>query len=297
MEPRAGFGPATPALPRLSDIIDLNRFRGYLDSKYSHPYSVAKYNYAVRFLDCYQNPAKLLNVPETIRPNVLKALISISKFTGEYTAFKDSLRQHGIKWCKPDSFTAFLNIVNNNHDSLLEWYHNANAVLRDNERVFLKFALHSGLRKSEAIEAFNMIIQLSKDGKLCEYHDKELRCLCHFKYPSLFLRCTKNTYITPIDENSVNEIAQCEPVTYSAIRKRLNRKGLTLRIKECRSYYASFLRNHGVLSESIDLVQGRIGKSVFVRNYLKLNLQSLSNEILSKLEEIEETKAETLIQQ
>jgi intergrase/recombinase len=37
-----------------------------------------------------------------------------------------------------------------------------------------------------------------------------------------------------------------------------------------RSYYATHLRQHGILAEYIDLLQGRIPKSVFARHYLKV---------------------------
>jgi len=60
-------------------------------------------------------------------------------------------------------------------------------------------------------------------------------------------------------------------VSYSAIRKRLARNRLNLRIKELRSYYATYLRQHGILAEYIDLLQGRIPKSVFARHYLKVD--------------------------
>lgn len=39
---------------------------------------------------------------------------------------------------------------------------------------------------------------------------------------------------------------------------------------ELRSYFATYLRQHGILAEYIDLLQGRIPKSVFARHYLKI---------------------------
>jgi intergrase/recombinase len=59
-------------------------------------------------------------------------------------------------------------------------------------------------------------------------------------------------------------------VSYSAIRKRLTRNNQKLRFKELRSYYATYLRQHGILAEYIDSVQERIPKSVFARHYLKV---------------------------
>lgn len=47
-------------------------------------------------------------------------------------------------------------------------------MLRDNERLFAKFLLHSGLRMSEAIASFNLIINLARENKLGEYYDENL---------------------------------------------------------------------------------------------------------------------------
>jgi hypothetical protein len=80
----------------------------------------------------------------------------------------------------------------------------------------------------------------------------------------------KNCYISILPKELIKEVCNSQPVTYSAIRKRLTRKKQTLRIKEQRSYFATFLRNHRILTEYVDLLQGRIPKSVFARNYLKV---------------------------
>ena len=123
---------------------------------------------------------------------------------------------------------------------------------------------------------------MSKDGKLSEYYNEELGILEHFKHGELFLRHTKNCYISIMTDAPVQQVANSQPISYSAIRKRLTRKKQTLRIKELRSYYATYLRKHGILTEYIDLIQGRIPKSVFARHYLKVeDLKELSSEVLA----------------
>lgn len=143
-------------------------------------------------------------------------------------------------------------------------------MLRDNERLFLKFTLLSGLRKSEAINSFNLITELARAGKLSEYFNEELGILEHFKHGDLFLRQTKKVYISIVTKELVSEIERSSKVSYSAIRKRLTRNNQNLRFKELRSYFATYLRQHGILAEYIDLLQGRIPKSVFARHYLKV---------------------------
>jgi len=86
----------------------------------------------------------------------------------------------------------------------------------------------------------------------------------------MFLTATKKLYISIVSKELIAEIAQSDKVSYSGIRKRIAMAKHNIRIKELRSYYATYLRNHGILSEYIDLLQGRIPKSVFARHYLKV---------------------------
>jgi intergrase/recombinase len=87
----------------------------------------------------------------------------------------------------------------------------------------------------------------------------------------MFLKATKKLYISIVPKTLVYEIAQSNKVSYPAIRKRITRAKHNIRIKELRSYFATYLRQHGILAEYIDLLQGRIPKSVFARHYLKVD--------------------------
>ena len=90
------------------------------------------------------------------------------------------------------------------------------------------------------------------------------------------------TYISIVTEGLVSEIAHSKPVSYYAIRKRIVTHNQTVRIKELRSYFATYLRQHGILAEYIDLLQGRIPKSVFARHYLKIeDLKTLVPQVLA----------------
>lgn len=143
------------------------------------------------------------------------------------------------------------------------------------------------------MNAFNLIIQLSKDEKLGEYYNEELGILEHFKHGSLFLRHTKNCYVSIVTKDLIQQIINSQPVSYFAVRKRLTVKKQTLRIKELRSYYATYLRKHGILSEYIDLIQGRIPKSVFARHYLKIeDLKELVSQVLAVTSTLEESLAQ-----
>ena len=55
----------------------------------------------------------------------------------------------------------------------------------------------------------------------------------------------------------------------------------------CRKIFATFLRNEGVESELIDLLQGRIPNSIFVRHYYRPDMSKF-DEIQEKLDKLHE---------
>jgi intergrase/recombinase len=263
-----GFEPTTFSLEGLPNI-DLVAYREYLNEKYSRQYACLMFGYIRKHHQCFLNPNELLKIPTSIRSNVLKAMVCFSKYASCYEEYKSKLKNSGIKWVSNDSaFTSFLRIVNNNHSDLGEWYSEMQKILRENEKLFLKFALVTGLRKAEAIKSFNLIISLHEEGNLDSYFKDGI--LEHFRYPELFFRKTKMAYISIAPEDLVSKITKSKPVSYFAMRKRIVTHKQRVRIKELRSYFATYLRQHGILAEYIDLLQGRIPKSVFARHYLKV---------------------------
>jgi intergrase/recombinase len=68
------------------------------------------------------------------------------------------------------------------------------------------------------------------------------------------------------------------------------RRKLKLILKELRSYHKSYIRQNGIISELVDVLAGRVPKSVFARHYLGEDMKSFSNQVL----EIEANLVETL---
>jgi hypothetical protein len=56
-------------------------------------------------------------------------------------------------------------------------------ILRDNEKLFLRFVLVTGLRKAEAQNSMGLIIKLFNEGKLEDYNNSELGMLEHWRFP------------------------------------------------------------------------------------------------------------------
>ena len=112
------------------------------------------------------------------------------------------------------------------------------------------------------------MIELKAVGKLSDYYNQEVSCLEHFKYPKLFFRRTKNCYISFVPKALIEEICSSQPVSYNAILCRVRRKNTTLKFKDLRSNHNSYLRKNGIISELVEILAGRVPKSVFCRHYL-----------------------------
>jgi intergrase/recombinase len=189
---------------------------------------------------------------------------------------------------KQDAFASFIRIYNNNSSDLLEWYHKAYNMLKPNEQTLLRLLVLSGVRKEEAITAFNKIRELGIHN-LPEYYNKEIQALEHFRYRESFLRTTKNVYVSIIPESLVLEICNSQTVTYPAILKRLRHSSLRCRLNELRDYFGTFMVRHGLIREEVDLLQGRIPPSIFIRHYWSPSFKELRDRTLKAISELEQT--------
>lgn len=219
--------------------------------------------------------------------NVLKALTALSKYFGFYTIFKEKIKNYGIKWSQSSSVDSFFRIINSQNSNILEWYNKVIKILDKDSSTYLKFALLSGMRRTEALNSFNLAIGLHKDRKLHQYYNEEIETLEHFRFRDVFLRRTKNVFISMVPRNMIAEIVRHRPITYDMIRKKLYRRHIPTRINELRDYYGTFMVRHGLIREEVDLLQGRIGKSIFIRHYWSPAIKELKDRVFKALEELE----------
>jgi len=236
-------------------------------------------SYAKRY--CYilesENIGQINSFPPTVKTDVIKSLIIVSKYIGCYEQFKVALKSYGVKTSRPDVFAAFIRIYNNKNADMGEWLNKVKPILRSEENLLLNFLKVTGLREGEGIASFNLIIELSKQGKLNEYFNPELGILEHFRYKKKFLRGTKNCYISIVCERLVVEIAKSQSVTYPGLIKRLQRHKIPSRISELRDYFGTFMIKHGLVAQETDLLCGRIPPSIFVRHYFSPAIRDLKN--------------------
>ncbi len=156
------------------------------------------------------NIKELDTLPTTIKPYAVKSLILISKYLGNYPQFKAKLSNYGIKISKPDSMTAFLRILGASDSDIIGYYKQLQTILKPHQALFSKFLLYSGQRTSEAINSWNLIIKLNAEGKLNNLYNEELGCTMQFKYGKMFLRGKKNSFITFITPEFLQQIANSQ---------------------------------------------------------------------------------------
>jgi len=283
-----GFEPGSIE-PKAPIIINWSEYKRYLLSKYARSYAVQLFEYSRKYYPLLNDVNSILLSKPTIRNNVINSLTALSRFVGIYNSFMAEMKVHGIKRVRPDPVQTFTRIFNSNaHKGLGEWYQDAVAVLKENKQLYLRFMLLSGVRAMEGVKSFNLIVELGSKYTE-EYYNENTGFLEHFKYPELFLRRSKNVYVSVVAKELLDEISRSNEISYNAIDKRLDRAVMPMRIKQLRSFYATKMREMGLLSEQIDLVQGRVGKSIFLQHYFKQDAKLLSSRILELLPKLEAT--------
>jgi hypothetical protein len=275
--------------PKTCESIDWQAFKQYLDNKYAKGYAMSIYEHSQKHLSLLTNVNGILSLKATARNNTINALTALSRFLGTYDTFLAELKTHGITRYKPDAIQSFTRIFNSEaHTGLEKWYRQASIVLSDSEKLYLRFMLLSGVRAMEGVKSFNLIVNLGPTYTQ-EYYNEKTLFLEHFRYPKLFLRNSKNLYVTAVPRELLDRISCSTRVSYNAVDKKLNRVNLSMRFKQLRSFYATKMREQGLLSEQIDLMQGRVGKSIFLHHYFKADPVSLSKRILELLPKIEKS--------
>ena len=255
-------------------------YREWLYGKYSKTWARGVFNLSRKYhyMIC-GNLRDLDSFSKWKRNNTLKALIALSKYLGIYEQFKAKIKGYGIKWENQSSVESFLRMMNRK-DGLMDWVKKSTNVLDKNLSTFIEFVMLSGIRRGEAINAFNLLIRLNKTGKLSSYYNSDLQSLEHFRFEDTFMRRTKNVFFTFLPKTFINRMTMCDPISYTTLKRRLKEHNLKLRLNELRDHYATFMVHNGLIREEVDILQGRIGKSLFMRHYFSPNIAELKGKVL-----------------
>ena len=153
---------------------------------------------------------------------------------------------------------------------------------------FMDFMAISGLRLVEAVESYNLIVKLAREGKLSEYYNEEKEALEHFRFKEIFLRKSKKAFVSFIPKEFVERIALNDPLpSTDAIQARVKKAGLKLRFSDIREAHASFMTKY-LKQPEIDFIHGRVTTNIFMANYFNPALIcDLKERIFNAVKEIQ----------
>jgi intergrase/recombinase len=115
------------------------------------------------------------------------------------------------------------------------------------------------------------------------YLKRDKMILEHYRYPTIYIRNSKKAFISVVDDTIIRIGFEAVNCGYNALRNYLVRRKLGMNMLYCRKLFAAHLRTKGIAQETIDLLQGRIPKSVFARNYFRPDFENIQNEIRKSL--------------
>ncbi|MCI0557706.1 MAG: hypothetical protein MN733_04370 [Nitrososphaera sp.] len=225
------------------------RYLAELANKYQHILSTG-------------DASELLALSSNVRRNAMRALAHLAKFSGTYEQWQKIVKNHGIHWRQTD---------NDNFDffdketisEMIEYVKQTMKILPADMANTFVTATMLGLRADEVCKAINLLKQDAKD-----YYNEKLGILEHYKHKDLFIRRTKKAYISLVDDELLDQAKRsCD--SYQAIRSYLKRRKTAMQMKYCRKIFGTYLRQNGIESEFIDVLQGRVPQSVFAKHYYR----------------------------
>jgi hypothetical protein len=257
-------------------------FRSYLSNEKHSKSSIRdKVSYARRFYHILQNKdaSSVVKLTPDTKSHVMKALAALSKFLGKYDDWLGIIKRYQLKWSNGNksinTFRAVFDSDGNDLKSMLKWIKGASTILPQEYKNILLFNTLTGLRPDEAQKSIWLIKTKEND-----YIDNGKGLLKHYQFPSIFLRKTKNAYVSIIDDQ-ILKIARNTPDKenyYNSLRKKISIKNnYGMNMYFCRKVFATYLRNRGIEAEIIDWLQGR-STTVFVSHYFRPDI----NEIITK---------------
>jgi hypothetical protein len=259
--------------------IDWSGYKEYLKIACIENTVKDRYNYSLKYYNYLMNLNSISDLV-TFSPNkrlhIMKALSSLSKFIGCSDVWHQAIKRHNIKWSTGNnSFEVFDKIVNQtNYFDMIGWIKKAIEMLPEPYSLLIVFNTLVGLRPSDSFKAIHLLHR-----SIDTYWNRDKGILEHYKFPNEFIRRTKNAYISVVTPAIIKFAQQCDSkTTYNSLKLMLKRRNIEMNTYYCRKVFATYLRNKGIESEIIDLLQGRISSSVFVNHYYRPDINQIITE-------------------
>jgi hypothetical protein len=226
---------------------------------------------AVRYAYCLAdgNLAPLHHLPSGVRNTALCALSSLAKYLGIHDYFAMLVRRHRLKWKDVRVEDLILSRIARagGGGDVVEWVRRVKGEV-PRLGAFMDFVTLTGLRLEEAVNSYNLIIELGSEGRLGEYYSYEGCMLEHFRFRELFMRRTKKVFISIVPGEVVEAVRRAgERLTVYKVNNWVRRdRRLGARFNDVREYWATYM-TRWLNPAEIDFLQGRVSGTVFMRNY------------------------------
>lgn len=279
-------------------------FYDWLVKDGAHKPYVASYmvSYAQAFQQCLvkRDLLPLLQLTPGKKRLVMASLSALAKFTGIYDDWKKLVKQYSLKWAGKSKDDVVIDRLTNiqNPDEIWQW---TSSIKRELPELsdFADLMAISGLRFGEAINSFNLIIQLARSeglklvlngngkARISGYYNMEKLTLEHFWFRDLFLRRTKKAFISFVPFELVERISKAKPLNLYGVQTAVKRR-LPLRFGDIREAHGSFLTKF-LKEPEIDFIQGRVTGTVFMANYFNpVVVADLKTRVFQGISEIQE---------
>jgi intergrase/recombinase len=246
------------------NVLDWRRFQEYVRANYSKSHASAILNYGRRYAYLLSSGdlSPLLTLPGDKRRHIMAALAALCRFVGKHDEWLRLKRQYGLK--SEHNVKLAFQIDDSSLKELLEWIAKARSCLGE-YASYLDLLLATGVRPSEGILIFNLLLRLNAEGRLETYYRDGW--LEHYRFERIFCRRGKNVYVSYAPPELIRAITGVtDKISRMKIRRRLEGHGLDIKLKQIRKLWASYMTRYLTQSE-IDLLQGRVGRSIFMRHY------------------------------
>jgi hypothetical protein len=204
----------------------------------------------------------------SVRKNVMSGLSALSKFLGCYGEFKGLVKAYDLQWVGKNADAVFIERMTKtqSHDEVWVWIREVK-VNHPALEAFMDLISVSGMRLSEAVNSYNLIVKLAGEKKLDTYFNGEKGWLEHFHFPDLFIRDSKKTFVSFVPFELVEKISKVQALGGVRLKGEVNR------FSDIRELHATFMTRF-LKKEEIDFLHGRVTSGVFMQNYFNPSLIS-----------------------
>ncbi|MGD0644729.1 MAG: hypothetical protein ABSA75_07480 [Candidatus Bathyarchaeia archaeon] len=278
------FEPGSSAWQRVNQgdldkrSIDWVAFKESLDAKKYHGYYGSQlFNLVLKYSECWlsRDLSKIKQLSNlSMRSQVVKALSALAKFQGCHEEYKQLIKNYGLTWTGRSADDLIIDRLNKNSDpeNVFQWIRDVKEAVPEYS-VFMDFIAVTGLRLSEAINSYNLIVKLSTEGALPEkYFNVKTGFLEHFRFRETFIRSCKKAFLSYVPLELLELIGKQNSINENHLKnKALEKRHIPQRFSDVRENHASFVTKW-LRPEEIDLLHGRVTGNVFMIHYYNPNL-------------------------